>query len=263
MKNRNICKFISQMDSDRLVTHRFIYEANHSNGLIEEKLKHNRLFLIVKGKAFFSFTGVERELGVGSLVFGFKDEKFSVTGEDCEYMYISFSGARTENLFRRFGIKRENRLFNGFESIIPLWQESLARASEETIDLAAESMLLYTFSRLFGNNIKEHSLVNKIVAISEERFTDPNLSLTAVSQELSYNPKYISHLFKEKMGIAYSEYLRSLRLKFAISLFDRGLDSVKNVALLSGFTDPLYFSTVFKKHIGLSPKEYKEKNGEK
>jgi AraC-like DNA-binding protein len=61
------------------------------------------------------------------------------------------------------------------------------------------------------------------------------------------------------MGVSYTDYLRSLRLKFAVSLFDRGLDSVKNVALLSGFTDPLYFSTVFKKHIGLSPKEYKEK----
>lgn len=261
MKNRNICKFISQIDSDKLVTHRFIYEANHSNASNEVKLNHNRLFLLVKGEAFFSFTGKERKVTPGSLIFGFKDEKFSVESDNCEYMYISFSGQRCENLFRRFGIKPENRLFKGFESIVPLWQESIARASEETIDLAAESMLLYAFSRLFGNNIKEHSLINKIVAISEERFTDPDLSLTVISNELSYNSKYISHIFKEKMGISYSEYLRSLRLKFAVSLFDRGLDSVKNVALLSGFTDPLYFSTVFKKHIGVSPKEYKEKNG--
>ena len=79
-----------------------------------------------------------------------------------------------------------------------------------------------------------------------------------IADELSYNSKYISHIFKEKMGISYSEYLRSLRLKFAVSLFDRGLDSVKNVALLSGFSDPLYFSTVFKKGMGVSPKEYRE-----
>lgn len=261
MKNRNICKFISQIDSDKLVTHRFIYEANHSNDSNEEQLKHNRMFLVMKGEGIFSFTGKERKLSAGTLVFGFKDEKFYVEGENCEYMYISFSGQRSENLFRRFGIKPENRVFKGFESIVPLWQESIARASEETIDLAAESILLYTFSRLFGNNIKEHSLINKIVAISEERFTDPDLSLTVISNELSYNSKYISHIFKEKMGVSYTDYLRTLRLKFAVSLFDRGLDSVKNVALLSGFTDPLYFSTVFKKHIGVSPKEYKEKIG--
>ena len=82
MKNRNICKFISQIDSDKLVTHRFIYEANHSNNSNEVKLKHNRLFLVVKGEIFFSFTGEERALGVGSLVFGFKDEKFFAKGED-------------------------------------------------------------------------------------------------------------------------------------------------------------------------------------
>ena len=59
------------------------------------------------------------------------------------------------------------------------------------------------------------------------------------------------------MGVSYSEYLRTLRIKYAVSLFDHGIDSVKNVALLSGFADPLYFSTVFKKYTGLSPKEYK------
>lgn len=260
MKNRNVCKFISQIDSDKLITHNFIYETVLIDEANKKKLKHNRMMLVVKGKALFSFSGKTYALDTGSLIFGFKDEEFYIENEDCEYMYISFSGPRGDNLFRRFGIRAENRLFKGFESIVPLWQESLTRASEETIDLAAESILLYSFSRMFGSAVKEHTLINSVVAISEERFTDPDLSLTAVAEELSYNPKYVSHLFKDKMGIAYSEYLRSLRLKFAVSLFDRGLDSVKNVALLSGFSDPLYFSTVFKKHIGLSPKEYKEKN---
>ena len=47
-----------------------------------------------------------------------------------------------------------------------------------------------------------------------------------------------------------------IRLKNAIALFDHGLDSIKNVALLSGFSDPLYFSSVFKAEVGRSPKEY-------
>ena len=78
-----------------------------------------------------------------------------------------------------------------------------------------------------------------------------------MSEELSYNSKYLSHAFKEEMGQRYTEYLRDIRLKFAVSLFDNGIDSVKNVALLSGFSDPLYFSTIFKKMTGKTPKEYK------
>ena len=61
------------------------------------------------------------------------------------------------------------------------------------------------------------------------------------------------------MHISYSEYLRSFRLKHAISLFELGLSSVKNVAILSGFSDPLYFSTIFKKYIGISPKDFSKR----
>jgi YesN/AraC family two-component response regulator len=39
-------------------------------------------------------------------------------------------------------------------------------------------------------------------------------------------------------------------------LFDHGIDSVKNVAFLSGYKDPMYFSNVFKKVVGRSPKDY-------
>ena len=65
------------------------------------------------------------------------------------------------------------------------------------------------------------------------------------------------------MGVSYSEYLRSLRFRYAISLFELGISSVKNVALLSGFSDPLYFSNAFKKEIGLSPKEFIRECAEK
>ena len=172
-------------------------------------------------------------------------------------MYICFSGNRSEELFYRFNINCNNRNFQGFDGIIPLWNESLSRASKETIDLAAESILLHTFSRILTKPRKNDDILHKIIKLSEEHFNDPELSIGEIAKELSYNSKYLSFLFKEKMGVGYSEYLRTLRIKYAVSLFDNGIDSVKNVALLSGYTDPLYFSTVFKNAVGVSPKEYK------
>ena len=96
-------------------------------------------------------------------------------------------------------------------------------------------------------------------AVSADGIMEKDLNLqlaSAIAEELAYNAKYLSHAFKEKMQMTYSEYLRSLRIKYAISLFDHGIDSIKNVALLSGFIDPLYFSNVFKKSVGTSPKTY-------
>jgi two-component system response regulator YesN len=127
---------------------------------------------------------------------------------------------------------------------------------QENIDIVAESVLLYVFSRLSANRSAQDATIQKIIDMTEEHFRDPDLSLAQIAKEIGYNPKYLSHYFKKKMNVTYSEYLRSFRFKYAISLYELGISSVKNVALLSGFSDPLYFSSTFKKAIGISPKEF-------
>lgn len=261
MKSSNICKFTLQKDIQGIETDCFVFESDTNSMRIKSVLKKNCVFLITNGKGQFNISNKSIHFKSGDLIFAFKGESIQCEpSEDCQYMYIHFDGTRTEELFRRFDITPKNRLFEGFDGIIPLWRDSLATASDTTIDLASESILLYTFSRLFKNSTKRNNLISKILEISENEFADPDLSVNSIADLLGYNPKYISHVFKEKMGITYSEYLRNLRIKYAVSLFDHGIDSVKNVAFLSGFTDPLYFSTIFKKSLGVSPKDYKAKN---
>lgn len=171
-------------------------------------------------------------------------------------MYISFSGSRADELFHRFGIHSACRSYQGFEGLIPIWKSSLSRTPEVNIDLAAEGILLYTFSKFDTDYAEKNKLLNHIIELTENHFTDPDISIGAIAEELGYNYKYLSHFFKERLSISYSEYLRNMRIEYAISLFDHGIDSVKNVSFLSGFKDPLYFSTVFKKVVGISPKKY-------
>lgn len=264
MKSKNICKFIPAKDPERLEINCFILESNIETMETETKLSCNMAILVKQGKTEFYFSDEKITACAGNLLFGFEGETFYAKGcEGCEYMYIKFSGSRSDTLFRRFGINGINRCFANFDGLIPLWHDSLSRASEENIDLASESILLYTFSRITVSGAEKNNLVNTVVDMTEQNFVDSSLSISSIADELSYNPKYLSHLFKEKMGMRYSEYLRMLRVKYAVTLFDRGLDSVKNIAYLSGFDDPLYFSTVFKKVVGVSPKEYKEKEKER
>ena len=109
----------------------------------------------------------------GSLIFAFEGESFSVTataGE--EYLYIDFSGGRADMLFRRLGINAGNRTFDGFDGLIPLWHESLIRASHDNIDLAAESVLLYSMSRINTTCNEQNTLVQQIIDITEENFSN-------------------------------------------------------------------------------------------
>lgn len=260
MQNKNICKFVTPSFENRLSVNCFILECNKSAAEIERKLDCNRIMLITAGELILKIDNTSARFCAGSLIFIFEGETISAqVAENFEYMYIDFSGNRSEELFRRFGLNPKNRSFKNFDGLTPLWKESLSRATEQNIDLAAESILLYTLSRFSAEPSEKNGLVEKMIEISEENFNDPSLALNNLADELGYNAKYISHSFKSKMGIGYSEYLRNLRIKYAVSLFDHGIDSVKNVALLSGFSDPLYFSTVFKTVVGLSPKEYIKK----
>lgn len=256
MKNLNICKFITDESNDRFSVSRFIYESDID--VIEKKtsLKANRATLIASGEGTFCLSDDTVKFAAGDIIFGFSGETIYAQSSKCTYMYIEFTGSRSNELFRRFNITKKNRIFKGFDGIIPLWKESLSRASRENIDLATESMLLYCFSRLVSTDSQRNSLINKIIKITEEGFTSPDLSISTIAEELGYNAKYISFIFKKKTGISFSEHLTNLRIKYAVSLFEHGIDSIKNVALLSGFSDPLYFSTVFKKSVGISPKAY-------
>lgn len=260
MKEKNICKFITESAIEILNVRRFIYESEQAQIKSEHTALNNRLMLIKGGNGRFIADGMRFSFTVGSVIFAFEGEKIYIESEDeCEYFYIEFAGGRANSLFSRFCINKSSRCFDGFDGLIPLWHESLLRASEINLDLAAEGILLYTFSRLAFNANEKNNIISKIIEITEQSFNDSELSISKIADMLSYNSKYISHIFKEKMGISYSEYLRNIRIKYAVTLLEHGLDSVKNIALLSGFSDPLYFSNVFKKTIGVSPKEYKKK----
>ncbi len=261
MQAKNICKFTSPFYTENLSAYCFVLESNEDIMQTPKNLSYYRMLLVLEGEGDIFFGKKSFQFNTGSLFFGFKGEDFyAKCREATKYMYIDFEGLRAENLLKRFNINENNRCFLGFDGLIPLWKESLSRASKNTIDIASESIILYTLSRFSEERLEKDSITNKILGITEEQFNNFELSLSVIADELGYNSKYLSHLFKKKMNISYTEYLRHLRIKYAVALFDQGLDSVKNVALLSGFADPLYFSTIFKKSTGLSPKEYLSKD---
>ena len=236
----------------------FVQETNANVMKENATLKRYRMILVTSGKGIFAIDKSKYPACQGTLIIGFDGEDFALIDGELSYIYIDFLGARADELIRRYEITPLSRTYEGCEGSIPLWQESISRATDENIDLIAESVLLYTFSRLSSKSAEGNGIISEITAMTEEHFNDPELSISSIALELSYNPKYLSSLFKRKVGISYSEYLRSVRLKYAISLFEHGIDSVKTVALLSGFTDSLYFSKVFKSSVGVSPKAFVE-----
>jgi len=257
MRSKNICKFVAADTNSQLMPLKFILESEPEAMKNTQPKASHRMVLITAQCGKFRLNNRWYDCSVGDIILFFENEIYSFEGEaGFQYMYIDFKGLRANELFLKFSINESARLFSGFEGLVPIWQESLFRASEDNIDLVAESMLLYTFSKFTSSSPKINNSIRQVIEITEEEFSNPQLSISTIAKRLGYNAKYLSHSFKMKTGMGYSEYLQTFRIKYAVSLFEHGIDSIKNVALLSGFSDPLYFSTVFKNKIGVAPKNY-------
>lgn len=102
------------------------------------------------------------------------------------------------------------------------------------------------------------SVVSRAKAYIDENFAK-DLSLDDVSRIVDISPYYFSKLFKEKSGENFIEYLTRVRIRHAKELLKNPELSIKEICLMSGYSDPNYFSRIFKKQEDVTPSEYREK----
>lgn len=257
----NICKFVPDSHSYQLKTSSFVYECDAEILNEKKSSKKNLMCLVAEGCGFLCTDYGKNVLKSGTVFFCFENIPYHVENSgNIEVMYITFSGTRCTELFSRFGISPASSVFEGHEGLLSFWKNALGKSNEKNVDLLSESVLLYTFSNMSViSEDSEKRIISEILKFIDDNFTNGAMSLEFAASELGYSSKYVSRAFKESMNITFSEYLKNIRIQHAISLMEHGVISVKNTALLSGYRDPLYFSNVFKKTVGLSPSEYIKK----
>ncbi len=103
---------------------------------------------------------------------------------------------------------------------------------------------------------KSESKISRSVKYLEEHYTESDITVSKISGQSFMSEVYFRKLFKEEYGTSPVKYISRLRIQKAISLMAQNYYSLKEVALLSGYSDYAYFSEDFKKHKGVSPSEY-------
>lgn len=71
---------------------------------------------------------------------------------------------------------------------------------------------------------------------------------------------YVSHLFKDALGIGFQEYVREKRFEHALFLLSSTDKSILDICMESGFSDLRYMTAVFRKKFGCTPKEYRRQH---
>lgn len=102
------------------------------------------------------------------------------------------------------------------------------------------------------------SAVQSVKDVIEKRYMEEAFSLQDVAAELHLSPQHVSRLFHKEMGITFIDYLTRVRIRKAIDLFYQDDMKMYEIAESVGYATQHYFSSVFKKNMGVSPAEYRK-----
>lgn len=106
-----------------------------------------------------------------------------------------------------------------------------------------------------GNN---DALMDRIMKCINENLGNPDFNVEKLTEEVGISRAQLHRKMKEITGISTGEFIRNLRLEQAARLIREGEINVTQVAYAVGFNNQTHFSTVFKKHFGMTPTEYNE-----
>ena len=106
-----------------------------------------------------------------------------------------------------------------------------------------------------GNN---DALMERVMKYINDHLADPELSVERLTEEVGISRAQLHRKLKEIAGVSAGEFIRNIRLEQAARLIAEGQINITQVAYSVGFNNQTHFSTVFKKHYGMSPSEYAE-----
>lgn len=187
-----------------------------------------------------------------------------------KYAWINFSGIKANELLKLMNIDEAN-------CIIPILNKEIEKIFIGNViecqkkpnisQFIALSNLYKIFSLILEQNVTDNSLTNNFLldAIDyiENNYSDPCLNLSLVASHTHVTPSYLSRKFKQNLNQNFSDYLVNTRLQKAIHLLNTTTLSIQEIAYRVGYTDPYYFSNVFKKYNKCSPSQHRKNQKDK
>nr|WP_154959803.1 response regulator [Paenibacillus xylanexedens] len=166
------------------------------------------------------------------------------------------------------------------EVLTTVWKAAQA-SGEEMEDIFGAGFQLYTdLFRLPGLSEAQHKvsevcllvqqrissgrqhvykdIVEQALTFTKKHYADPDLSIQKVCAHLHISSGYFCSIFKKEVQLTFLQYLMQIRMDEARELLRSTELKSFQIAEKVGFAEPNYFSFCFKKHTGVSPKEYRK-----
>lgn len=107
--------------------------------------------------------------------------------------------------------------------------------------------------------LKKETLAEKMRGYLDQHYME-DITRNDVAEQLGLTAEYAGKLFKREMGINIQDYINRLRIEKAAFLLKETDQKVIDIAMTVGFNNIPYFTTLFKKHKGMTPREFQKNN---
>lgn len=104
------------------------------------------------------------------------------------------------------------------------------------------------------------SLCESAIAYIRQNYSNSNLNLNAIAEHVQITPTYLSTLFKKYRNQNINNYITDVRIEAACLLLKNTSESLKTISIQVGYSNQYYFSSVFKKKMGMTPGMYRDEN---
>ncbi|MCC8186859.1 MAG: helix-turn-helix domain-containing protein [Bacteroides sp.] len=101
--------------------------------------------------------------------------------------------------------------------------------------------------------------IRQVMEFMEKNMDNADLAVDDFAQALMLSRTVFYRKLKSVLGMTPTDFIREIRIKRAQQLIATGQYTFSQIAFMAGFNDPKYFSKCFKKQVGCTPSEYKEK----
>lgn len=234
------------------------------------------MLFVLEGKGYAELNnGESKKLTKGDFLIYYPKQRhyfYADENEPMEIMWVYFQGTHCKAIMEDIGLSASEPLHHLFVShSIQRTLNTIVNAlgmTDDTNRLAAtgETLILFSYikntledrNRLKGN-YKQDSAISRVISFIEENYyLDINIDI--LCNHVNYSRSYLSRLFKKEVNMTIPEYANTVRIRHAKILLTESNMSMREVASSVGFSDPYYFSNVFKTFTGCSPSAYRTNN---
>ncbi len=232
-----------------------------------------QLIYVASGKVYFYFGGEETIVKKGNFVLYRPHEPqiYDYYLEDkTEVFWIHFTGARAEDYLNKCGLSKNNHVFyTGTSADYPWIFEQIIREIqlhrvnyEELVKILFIQILLMINRNTTEANHVEHKMISEIEK-AVHYFNDNysmDISVEKYAKEHFMSVNWFINCFKIITTQTPMQYILSRRISAAKGYLEKTDMSVTEISSAVGYDNATYFSRMFKKHVGMSPGEYRKTN---